>query len=42
MEVLITRAVSHIICGVPIPLDLYAELMELGVDVEGLERKYNR
>ena len=42
MDVQTQRAINLIATGEPIPVDLYAELLELGVDVSELERKYNR
>ena len=42
MDYLIQRAINMIVTGEPLPLDLFAELMEAGIDAAELERKYSR
>lgn len=40
MQPELARAILHWKRGLPIPLDLYAELRQLGLNVERLEQKY--
>ncbi len=42
MDYLIQRAINLIATGEPLPLDLFSELMEAGIDAAELERKYSR